>query len=273
MLALFIEGPVERERRHYILVRALPLGVSGLSTRFGLGPRGTKVHPPQMSSDTPMRELTTSHLNSLKQLIRSEARHLAVDLEDAAVERLARFAVLFFKWNERINLASISDPEELVARHYVDSYAASRFIPPNSRVIDIGSGGGLPALPLAGFRTDILVECFEPIHKKAAFLRTAIRELGLAERALVRGEAVDLPVQPTLAFQADVAMSRATLEPAAWLALGRALVRPGGRVLVFATAHSEGAMPAAGGSLAYARNRRLLCYEPSLGPSDVPRGT
>ena len=254
-------------------MRALPLGASDSRLEFDLAPGVRKVPPAAEAFGIRMRELTTSNLDALKDLIRKEGRHVDVDLEDAAVERLARFAVLFLKWNERINLASIDGPEEMVARHYVDSYVASRFVPPDSRIIDVGSGGGLPALPLASFRGDILLECFEPIHKKAAFLRTAIRELGLGHRVLVRGEAVDLPVPPSLAFAADVAMSRATLEPAAWLQLGRALVRPGGRVLVFTTAHSEGTLPAAREGLSYIRNRRLLCYDSPGRPSDVPRGT
>lgn len=200
-------------------------------------------------------------LAGLDRLIRLTARDVDLELEDAAVGLLVRFAGLFWKWNQRINLASISSPQELIERHFVDSYVATKFVPPGSGVIDVGSGGGLPALPLAALRGDVSLRCFEPIHKKAAFLRTATRELGLTGRVLVQSEAVHRPVPTELAFGADVAMSRATLDPGTWLELGRDLIRPGGRVLVFTTAHSEESLPAAARTASYARNRRLLCFE------------
>jgi 16S rRNA (guanine527-N7)-methyltransferase len=100
----------------------------------------------------------------------------------------------------------------------------------------VGSGGGLPALPLALLRPDLVIRLCEPIAKKAAFLRTAIRELKLADRvALEARRAEELTEEvagnvPRELF--DVATSRATFAPETWLALGRRLVRPGGRVFV-----------------------------------------
>lgn len=208
-----------------------------------------------------MSDLSVANSASLSRLIRAEAEKVGVILDEGMVERLARFAVLFLRWNERINLSAISGAEELVERHFVDSYLTSRLVPAGAQVIDVGSGGGLPALPLASIRTDVSMECFEPTHKKGAFLRTAVRELGLGDRVLIRGEAIHQPIPSSLAHRADVAMSRATLEPTAWLELGRSLVRPqGGRVLVFGTGQSEAALPKATEVLAYGRNRRLLRY-------------
>ena len=111
-------------------------------------------------------------------------------------------------------------------------------------MVDVGSGGGLPALPLALLRPGLVIRLCEPIAKKAAFLRTAIRELKLADRVSLearRGEEladelVAVPAGPGAAAAPerlfDVATSRATFAPEAWLALGRRLVRPGGRVFV-----------------------------------------
>jgi len=203
-----------------------------------------------------------SDSTELVRLIRAHAEKVELELGEAAVDRLVLFTNLFLKWNERINLAAVSTARDFVERHLADSFVASRFVRTGARVFDVGSGGGLPALPLAGVRPDISLECFEPIHKKCAFLRTAVRELEMGERVVIRGQAVDIPVPPTLAGIADVAMSRATLEPRAWLELGQELARPtGGRVLVFATGHSEVGLPPAMAAVDYGRNRRLLCYE------------
>jgi 16S rRNA (guanine527-N7)-methyltransferase len=193
--------------------------------------------------------------------IESEAREFGLELDAATVSRLVRFAALFLKWNEHINLGSVPSGQELVDRHFVDAFAAVRFVPDSARVVDVGSGGGLPAIPLAIVRRDLELDLFEPIHKKAAFLRTAIRELELAPRVRVHTVTVSSPrdVEPAGPF--DVAMSRATLEPGEWLALGRQLIRSGtGRVLVFATAQAEPELPAAVDVVAYGRGRRLLAY-------------
>ena len=211
-------------------------------------------------SSVSSHDLPKSDLDEVRPLIRELAVSVDLPLPDEAVERLVRFAALFLKWNERINLASVATAKDLVERHFLDSYLVSRFVPAEARLVDVGSGGGLPALPLAAIRADVAMECFEPIQKKGAFLRTAVRELDLGGRVSIHGVAIQRPVPELFAKRADVAMSRATWEPAAWLALGRELVRAGGRVLVFATGHSEGMLPEPSDAITYGRNRRLLCY-------------
>jgi 16S rRNA (guanine527-N7)-methyltransferase len=197
----------------------------------------------------------------LEPQIESEAHEFDLRLDAHTVGRLTRFAALFFKWNEHINLGAVPSAHELVERHFVDAFAATRFVPPSARVLDVGSGGGLPAIPLAIIRDDLELDLFEPTHKKAAFLRTAIRELEVGERARVHTTTVASPrdIEPATSF--DVAMSRATLDPADWLALGRQLIKEGtGRVLVFTTSQGEGQLPAPVATVSYSRNRRLLAY-------------
>jgi 16S rRNA (guanine527-N7)-methyltransferase len=125
-------------------------------------------------------------------------------------------------------------------------------------VIDVGSGGGLPAIPLALLRPELAFELCEPIAKKAAFLRTALRELDLGGRATVRtarGETVAKEIEKGGPRAFDVAISRATLAPEKWLALGRRLVRPGGRVFVLTTPE---VLPALGDRDVYDDGRHAL---------------
>lgn len=135
-----------------------------------------------------------------------------------------RFVELFVRWNGRINLSAARTIED-VTLQVVDCLALLPYVL-GPRVIDVGSGGGLPGLVLAIARPEIHVVSLEPVNKKAAFQSSAIRELGL-RNAEVHPRRVD-PVADT---SFDTAVSRATFELGEWLALGRRLVRPGGVVL------------------------------------------
>ena len=104
---------------------------------------------------------------------------------------LLQFADLLIRWNQSINLTGAKSVGAVVAEHYPDAYALAKRLDGPARLVDVGSGGGLPALPLALLRPDLVIRLCEPIAKKAAFLRTAIRELKLADRVALenrRGE-------------------------------------------------------------------------------------
>ena len=139
---------------------------------------------------------------------------------------LERYADLLLKWNERINLTAASSRGDAL-QHIADCEAIVAHIPSDARVlVDIGSGGGLPSVVIAALRPEVTVHAVEPIQKKHAFLRTAARELGLAN---LQPRAARLEEVESDAF--DVATSRATFALDEWLRLGLRLVRPRGVVL------------------------------------------
>jgi 16S rRNA (guanine527-N7)-methyltransferase len=186
--------------------------------------------------------------------LRALAEAWRVACDAAQLEALSSYAETLLRWNARINLTAARSIDVLVAEHFVDAFALARRLEQAARAVDVGSGGGLPAIPLALLRPRLLIELCEPIAKKAAFLRTAIRELGLGDRAAVRvarGEAV-ASASPR-AF--DAAISRATLAPEKWLTLAARLVRPGGRIFALTAADALLGQP---GRELYLDGRRAL---------------
>jgi 16S rRNA (guanine527-N7)-methyltransferase len=169
------------------------------------------------------------------ELVRAMAAAWNLACDDGQVAALCGYGESLLRWNARINLTAARSIDRLVAEHFVDAFALARRLARPARVVDVGSGGGLPAIPLTLLRRDLTIELVEPIAKKAAFLRTAVRELDLGGRASVRiarGDAVAR--QAPHAF--DAAISRATLAPEKWLALAARLVRPGGRLFALTAA-------------------------------------
>lgn len=100
-------------------------------------------------------------------------------------ERLVRYFHLVLRWNRRANLFSFKSPAEFAVRHILESCAANRFIADDAKMIDIGSGGGAPAIPLLLIMPNVRGRLIEATTKKAVFLSEALRETKLDEQAQV----------------------------------------------------------------------------------------
>lgn len=132
------------------------------------------------------------------------------------------------EWNERIDLTAARGREELVDLMLADALVLAPRLPRDARVLDVGSGAGAPGLALAILRPDLRVTLSEPLGKRAAFLRTALGAVLRADVAIERKRGELLGGRRAW----DVAVSRATLSPQAWLDLGVTLAAPGGSVWV-----------------------------------------
>ena len=100
------------------------------------------------------------------------------DLNADQLELLARFQLLLLRWNKTHNLTAITDPAEMVTHHLIDSISIHPYLTAES-IADIGSGGGLPAIPLAILNPQRQFTLIEAVEKKVNFLRQAVIELGL----------------------------------------------------------------------------------------------
>ncbi|MGB9030394.1 MAG: 16S rRNA (guanine(527)-N(7))-methyltransferase RsmG [Acidobacteriaceae bacterium] len=102
------------------------------------------------------------------------------ELDARAVEQFEVYLALLMKWNARMNLTAARKPEEIVRRHFAESIFAAQQIPKQAKtLLDFGSGAGFPGIPIAICRPKIGVTLAESQGKKAAFLREAVRMLGL----------------------------------------------------------------------------------------------
>lgn len=174
-------------------------------------------------------------------IVASEAARLDVDLSGDALRHFDKYLDLLNKWSATTNIVGTGDREELARMHIADCLALVPHLGDAARVVDVGSGAGLPGAVLAIARPALEVTTLEPIHKKNAFVSTVRRELGLAnlhplpERDVVHRERSDF--RPY-----DLATSRAVWSIDEWLERAAALVRPGGRVLAM-EGRDQGALP------------------------------
>ncbi|MEJ2189025.1 MAG: 16S rRNA (guanine(527)-N(7))-methyltransferase RsmG [Acidobacteriota bacterium] len=155
---------------------------------------------------------------------------LAPHVTGEQAARLALFAALLERWAPHHNLVKFADRKELVERHILDALAAEPHLGQEGRLLDVGSGAGLPGVPILAVRPCWDGVLLEPRQKRWAFLRMVIRELGLratAERARYQ----DL----TTAVQWDLITTRAVGEHDKLLRWARDRLTPDGAVFLWST--------------------------------------
>ena len=145
-----------------------------------------------------------------------------------------QYLALLLKWNAKLNLTAIREPAEIVQRHFLECIQCAQVLPAVSTLLDFGSGGGFPGLPIAILRPEIAVTLGESQAKKAAFLREAVRSLGL--KASVFDGRIEA-MEPSRRFQAVTLRAVDKMAEARRLALERLQI--GGWLAVFATSSTE----------------------------------
>lgn len=153
-------------------------------------------------------------------------RAMGLDVEAHAQARLLDYLALLGKWNRTYNLTAIHEPERMLTHHILDSLAILPEIHCN-RLLDVGSGAGLPGIPLAVARPDLRVTVMDASHKKCAFMQQAAIELKLGNVQVLHGRVEDHhPAEPYPGI-----VSRAFSELNEFVRLTRHLLAPGGEWL------------------------------------------
>jgi 16S rRNA (guanine527-N7)-methyltransferase len=153
---------------------------------------------------------------------------------DAELVALARFLDLLMRWNRVYNLTGIRDPVELVERHLLESLALRPLLR-GTRIADVGTGGGLPGVPLAVTEAGRSFTLIESRAKRVRFLRHVVFELGLANTEVAHGRAEHLRIERPF----DTVLARAVAPPAELLAICRHLTAPGSILLLLTATHLQ----------------------------------
>jgi len=176
------------------------------------------------------------------------ARKANVTVDPQAVDSLGAYYRLLEFWNEKVNLTAFSlkdAPDEAIdrllieplvaARHLHGSHGHGPHLGPRPRLLDIGSGGGSPAIPLKIAIPSLLLTMVESKTRKSAFLREAARHLNLSDTSVETVRAEDLLTRPELHESQDLVSVRAVRVEQRLLTSIQAFLRLGGRILLFRT--------------------------------------
>ena len=171
----------------------------------------------------------------LSTVLSERARLAGVAIPPPLHEKLLAYYQLLARWNRKINLTSLSDPSEAIDRLLLEPVVASAALPVGARLLDLGSGGGSPAIPLALALGSPSLVMVESRSRKAAFLREAARVVDIdAVVEVERFEALD--GRSAYRGLMDLVSIRAVRMDAATLDVAARFLRPGGLLALFASA-------------------------------------
>jgi 16S rRNA (guanine527-N7)-methyltransferase len=178
---------------------------------------------------------TSMHIGSdpWKKLIVEGAAQLGVAVSPFQAEQMAIHGQEMMAWNRRTNLTAITDPVEVAVKHFLDSLAGIDEIPQQARMLDLGSGGGFPGLPLKVMRPQQSMTLVDGVRKKISFIKHVIRVLQLQhiDARHIRAEELVGELDPQGRF--EVVTCRAVGELKSLLPLVRPLVAPDGVVILY----------------------------------------
>ena len=145
----------------------------------------------------------------MKDLLIEGASKLDIALNETKANQFMTFMDMLTETNKSLNLTAITEPEEIITKHFLDSLTACSFIPESASVIDVGCGAGFPGLPVKIAREDISLTLLDSLNKRLAFIESVLKSTGISGANCVHARAEDGGRDKTHREKYDIALSRA----------------------------------------------------------------
>lgn len=149
-------------------------------------------------------------MNHLEQRLFDLSASYGLTLSEQQVKSFQKYMDLLLEWNEKMNLTAITEPEQVIEKHFLDSLLLAKAIeiPQGARVIDVGTGAGFPGIPLLLYRPDIRLTLLDSLQKRLNFLQAVCDALDISAQ-LIHARAEEGGRKPELREQFDLACARA----------------------------------------------------------------
>lgn len=185
------------------------------------------------------------------------AAQMGVAVSDTQAALMARHAQVLLDWNRKLNLTAISDPVEVAIKHCLDAILPLRHIPLEGPLLDIGTGGGFPGIPLKIMRPEQSMTLIDGARKKVNFVKFVIRELQLPGVEAIQVRAQDLAARSAYQGRFQVIVARALADFDTIVQIALPLLAPRGKILLYKGA-GDGPQP---GPTPDASERRIASIE------------
>ena len=132
-----------------------------------------------------------------------------IEINDEQIEKFDLYMKLLLEWNEKINLTAITEKDDIILKHFVDSLTILKYVDKRDKIIDIGTGAGFPGIPIKIMNEKANITLLDSLNKRINFLNIVINELKLDNIVAIHGRAEELARNKAHREKYDVAVSRA----------------------------------------------------------------
>lgn len=139
--------------------------------------------------------------------LKEKAKLINIELEDKQTEKFYNYMNLLLEWNEKINLTAITEPKEVILKHFIDSATILKYIENNMSIVDVGTGAGFPGIPLNIINSNAKYTLVDSLNKRINFLNEVIEKVDLQNINTVHSRIEDFAKNNKGSF--DIAISRA----------------------------------------------------------------
>ena len=136
-------------------------------------------------------------------------KKLDIKLNVEQLEKFYKYMGLLIEWNEKMNLTAITEPNEIILKHFIDSLTILKEISDNSKVVDVGTGAGFPGIPLSIANESLKITLVDSLNKRLIFLQEVIEKLELKNVEIIHSRAEDFGQNKKYRENFDFATSRA----------------------------------------------------------------
>lgn len=160
-----------------------------------------------------------------------KSKILGVCFSVEQIEQFYKYMNLLIEWNEKMNLTAITEPKEIILKHFIDSITILKYIDDNSKLVDVGTGAGFPGVPLSIMNPTLKITLVDSLNKRLIFLQEVVKELNLKNIEIVHARAEEFGQNKNYREKFDIATSRAVANLATLSEYLVPLVKIGGKII------------------------------------------
>ena len=160
-----------------------------------------------------------------------KSKILGVRFSVDQIEQFYKYMNLLIEWNEKMNLTAITEPKEIILKHFIDSITILKYIDDNSKLVDVGTGAGFPGVPLSIMNPTLKITLVDSLNKRLIFLQEVVKELNLKNIEIVHARAEEFGQNKNYREKFDIATSRAVANLATLSEYLVPLVKIGGKII------------------------------------------
>lgn len=178
-------------------------------------------------------------INEFKEIMNENAKKINIEFNDKQLEQFFEYMNLLIEWNEKINLTAITEPKEIIIKHFIDSLTINKYIEKNNKIVDVGTGAGFPGIPIKIYKPEVEVTLVDSLNKRINFLNEVISKLGLEKIDTIHSRVEEFARNKKYREKFDISTSRAVANLSTLSEYLIPLVKENGKIICMKASEAE----------------------------------